>query len=139
MEKTFYTDFVNYLVIILRIKLFQKDFGKTVVKLPVKSNAGCTLSPSAFGESVTLYTLAKSSQFWCATRGDSQARHDTHWLVHQGPLKKRDLNKARHERRGYTRGSEVRRVFPSTFSLLPCLGFPRWECTASVRETVKAI
>ncbi len=47
-----------------------------------------------------------------------------------GPLKKRDLNEARHERRGYTRGSKARRVFPSTLSLLPCLGFPWQEGTA---------
>ncbi len=41
------------------------------------------------------------------------------WLVRYGPLKKWDLNEARHERRGYTRGSKAMRVFPSTFSLLP--------------------
>ncbi len=45
-----------------------------------------------------------------------------------GLLKKRDLNKARHECRGYSRGSKARRVFPSTLS--PCLGFSRQECTA---------
>ncbi len=89
------------------------------------SYASCTLSPSAFGKSclgwdwtsVTLYTLAESFQFWCATRGDSQARHETLWLVHHRLLKKRDLNEMRHECRGYTRGSKARRVFPSTFSL----------------------
>ncbi len=80
----------------------------------------------------TLYTLAESSQFWRTTRGDSQARHETLWLEHHGPLKKRDLNKARHERRGYTRGFKVSRVFPSTFSLSPCLVFPQWECTAGI-------
>ncbi len=103
-------------------------------------NASCTLSPSAFGEScprwdcasATLYTLAGSSQFWRATRGDSQARYETLWLVHYGPLKKWDLNEARHEHQGYTRGSKVRRVFPSTFSLSHCLGFPQWECTAGI-------
>ncbi len=35
--ETLCTDFINYYVEILRIKLFQKDFGKTVFKLPVKS------------------------------------------------------------------------------------------------------
>ncbi len=105
--------------------------------------AGCTLSPSAFGDSlrrelpetgrVRLYTLAESSQFWCATRGDSQARHETLWLVHHRPLKKRDLNEARHKHRGYTRGSKARRVFPSTFLLSPCIGFPRRACTADIK------
>ncbi len=33
------------------------------------------------------------------------------------PLQKRDLNEARHECRGYTRGSKARRVFLSTLSL----------------------
>ncbi len=85
--------------------------------------------------SVTLYTLAKNSQFWCATRGDSQARHETLWPVHHGPLKKRYLNEAKQECRGYTRGSKARRVFPSTFSLSLCLGFPRRECTAGINVT----
>ncbi len=35
--ETFCRDFSKYFVEILRIKLFQDDFGKTVVKLPVKS------------------------------------------------------------------------------------------------------
>ncbi len=35
--ETFCTDFVNYFVEILRMKLFRKDFGKTAVKLLVKS------------------------------------------------------------------------------------------------------
>ncbi len=104
------------------------------------SYAGCALSPSAFGESclrqdwasATPYTLAESSQFWHTTRGNSQARHETLWLVHQELRKKRDLNKPRHECWGYTRGSKVRRVFPSTFSLAPCLGFPRQECSAGI-------
>ncbi len=72
--------------------------------------------------------------FWCATQGGSQTRHETLWLVHHGPLKKRDPNEARHERQGYTRGSKARRVFPSTFSLLPCLRFPRQECTADINK-----
>ncbi len=66
---------------------------------------------------VTLYTLAESSPFWHVTRGNSQVRKETVWLMHHGLLKKRDLNEARHEHRGYTRGSKARRVFPSTFSL----------------------
>ncbi len=82
--------------------------------------------------SATLHTLAESSQFWHATQGDSQARHETLWLVHHRPLKKWYLNEARHERWGYTRGSKARQLFPSTFSLSPCLGFPRWESTAGI-------
>ncbi len=50
-------------------------------------------------------------------------------------LKKRDLNEARQEHQGCTRGSKARRVFPSTFSLSPCLGFPRRECTACFRSS----
>ncbi len=34
-------DFVNYLVEILRMKSFQKDFGKPVVKLPVTYYKSC--------------------------------------------------------------------------------------------------
>ncbi len=78
---------------------------------------------------VRLDTLAESSQFWHATWGDSQARYET--LAH-GTLKKRDLNEARHKRRGYTRGSKARRVFPPTLSLWPCRGFPWWEYTAGI-------
>ncbi len=81
---------------------------------------------------VRLYTLVESSQFWHATQGDSQARHQIFCLVHHGSLKMRDINEAKHERRGYTRGSRVRRVFPSTFSHLPCLRFPRRECTTGI-------
>ncbi len=89
--------------------------------------------------SATLCTLAESSQFWHATQGDSQARCETLWLVHYWPLKKRDLNEARHEHRDYTRGSKARRVFPSTFSLSPCLGFPRWECTAGITDVRRSL
>ncbi len=32
----FFTNFVKYFIEILGIKLFQDDFGRTVVKLPVK-------------------------------------------------------------------------------------------------------
>ncbi len=81
---------------------------------------------------VRLYTLAESSQFWRAIRGDSQVRNETLWLVHHGQLKKRDFKEARHKRRSYTRGSKARRVFPSTFSFSPFLGFPRRECTAGI-------
>ncbi len=35
--ETFCTEFVNYLVEILRMTLLQKEFGKTIVKLPGKS------------------------------------------------------------------------------------------------------
>ncbi len=83
--------------------------------------------------SATLYTLAESPQFFRATQDDSHARHETLWLVHHGLLKMRDLNEARHERWGYTRGSKARRVFQCTISLSPCLGFPQWECTAGIR------
>ncbi len=79
-----------------------------------------------------LYTIVKSSQFWCATWGDSQVRHETLWLMHHGLLKKRDFNEARHECWDYTSGSKARRVFLSTFSLLPRFGFPRRECTAGM-------
>ncbi len=72
--------------------------------------------------------------FWHAARGSSQARHETLWLVHHGPLKKRDPNEARNKCRGYTRGSKARRVFPSALSLSPCLGFPQWECTAGIKN-----
>ncbi len=68
------------------------------------------------------------------TRGDSQARHETLRLVHHRLLKKRGLNNARHERRGYMRGSKAWQVFPCTFSLLPCLGFPRQECSAGIKK-----
>ncbi len=80
-----------------------------------------------------IYVRRVCRRFWCATRGDSQAKHETLWLEHHGWLKKRDLNKARHERRDYTRGSKARQMFPSTFSFLPCLEFLRRECTAGMR------
>ncbi len=114
-------------------------------------NAGCTLSPSAFARvsaescprrdwaSATLYTLAESSQFWRVTRGNSQARHKTHLTRAHGLLKNRDLDEARHECRGYTRGSKARRVFPSTLSLSPYLEFSRSECTASLMALSRCI
>ncbi len=77
-------------------------------------------------------SIRRVCRWFCrVTRDDSQARLETLWLVHHGPLKKCGLNETRHERRGYTRGS--RRVFPFTFSLSSCLGFPRRECTAGIR------
>ncbi len=111
-------------------------------------HAGCTLSPRAFGEilewelletrlRVWLYTLALSSWFWSVTWGDSQARHETLWLGHQGPLKKRELMRRDTSAQGYTRASEARRVFPSTFSLLRCLGLTRRECTAHVKKMTR--
>ncbi len=78
--------------------------------------------------SATRYTLAKSLQFWRATQGDTQ---DPLARAHR-PLKKWDLNEAKHEHQGHTRGSKARRVFPSTLSLSPCLGFPWRECTAGI-------
>ncbi len=52
--------------------------------------------------------------------------------MHHRLLKKWDLNEAIHERRGYTRGSKEMRMFPSTFSLSLCLGFPQRECIAGI-------
>ncbi len=111
----------------------------------IEPDADCTLFLSAFGESLgrelpkmrlgkcdSLHSCRELSILG-ATRGDSQVRHETLWLMHHGPLKRRNLNNARHEHRGYTRGSKARRVFQSTFSLSPCLGFPRQECTAGMR------
>ncbi len=34
---------------------------------------------------------------------------------------------------------DSRRVFPSTFLLSPCLGFPRRECTAGIRITANLL
>ncbi len=107
------------------------SFMWTFIRRSLKCYAGCTFLPSAFGKScprwdwasATLYTLAKSSQFWRTTQSDSQARHETLWLVHHRPLKKRDLNEARHKRRGYTRGSKARRVFHLHFRFRPVSGF----------------
>ncbi len=56
--------------------------------------------------SATLYTFAISFWFWCVTRGDSQARHETLWLGHHGPLKKQELMRRDTSARGYTRASE---------------------------------
>ncbi len=41
--ETFFKDFANYFVEILETKLFEDDFGKTIVKLPVTYWAGYTL------------------------------------------------------------------------------------------------
>ncbi len=79
-------------------------------------------------------TLDMSSWFWYVTRSDSQARHKTFWLGHQGPLKKWELTRRDTSVQGYRRASKARRVFPSTFSLSRCLGFFQRECTASIRK-----
>ncbi len=87
--------------------------------------------------SATLFTLAPSSWFWHMTRGDSQAmRHETLWVRYHGPLKKRELTRRDTSAQGYTRVSEVRWVFPSTFSLLRYLGFSRRECIAGTGPTI---
>ncbi len=74
---------------------------------------------------------------WRTTWGNSQARHRTLLLVHHRPLKNWNINEVRHKRCGNTRGSKARRMFPCTFSLSPCLGFPRRECTAGIRKFKK--
>ncbi len=83
--------------------------------------------------SATLYTLAESD-----TRRQPGETWDPLTRAH-GLSKKWDFNEVRHERRGYMRGSKARRVFPSTLSLSPCLGFPRQECTAGITDTCWAL
>ncbi len=110
-----------------------------------KCHAGYTLSPSAFGESLgrelpetrlgkcdSLHSCQELSILARDTRRQPGETRDPLACAH-GPLKKWDLNKARHERRGYMRGSKARRMFPSILSFSPCLGFPRRECTAGIR------
>ncbi len=110
-----------------------------------KHYAGCTLSPSAFGESlerelpetgrVRLSTLLPRALNFGAQH-EATARRDRRLFnscITDCLKKKRDLNEVRHECRGYMRGSKDRRVFPSTFSLSPFLGFPRWKCTVGIR------
>ncbi len=106
-------------------------------------NVGCTLSPGALGKSQAKIARDETGQV--------QLRHSYRELsilvrnMRRQPgetrdpltrahrlLKKRDLNEVRHERQGYTRGSKVRQVFPSTLSLSLCFGFPRRECTAGI-------
>ncbi len=109
-------------------------------------NAGCTLSSSAFGESLErefpetrlgecdpLHSCRELSILVCDTRRQPGETRDPLTRAH-GPLKKRDLNEARHKCRGYTRGSKARRMFPSTFSLSPSLGFSQRECTAGIMD-----
>ncbi len=107
-------------------------------------NAGCTFSQSAFGESLRRElpetrlgdSLHSCRELWilkCDTRRQPGKTWDPLTRAH-GPLKKRDFNEARHKRRGYTRRSKVRRVFQSTLSLSPCLGFLQQECTAGIRS-----
>ncbi len=111
-----------------------------------KCNADCTLLPSAFGESLgwelletrlgqcdSLHSCRELSVSAADTRRQPGETQFPLTRAHI-PLKKRDLNEVRHERQGYTRGSKARRVFPSTLSLSPCLGFPRWESTAGIRN-----
>ncbi len=108
------------------------------------NNAGCTFLQSAFGKNLgqelpktrlgecdSLHSWRELSVLVHDTRRQSDETRDPLTRAY-GPLKKQDLNEARHERRGYTRGSKARRVFPSTLSLSSCLGFPRRECTASI-------
>ncbi len=111
-----------------------------------ESNANCTLSPSAFGkilEQELLKTKLSECDFLNSRselsihlgmrieknlskiRDDSQARHETLWLRHHRLLKKQELTRWDTSACGYMRTSEVRRVLPSPFSLLPCLGFSR--------------
>ncbi len=94
--------------------------------------------------SMTFYTLAMSSQStreWglkkkiSKIRGDSQARHETLRLGRHRLLKKWKIMRRDTSAWSYTRASETRRVFPSTFLLLPCLEFSRWECTASIKSS----
>ncbi len=92
--------------------------------------------------SVTVYTLAVSSHStWeCGLKKKhikNQRRQpgETLWLGHHRLLKKWELTMRDTSARGYTRASEVRRVFPSTFLLSPCLGFSLRECTAGIRIT----
>ncbi len=112
-------------------------------------NTGCTFSLSAFSKilkrvtwndtvSATLYTLAVNSWFWCVTQYDSKAWHKTLWLRRHGSLKKRDLTKQDTSARDYTRASETRRKFPSTFLLLRCLGFAQRERTTGIKCCISA-
>ncbi len=101
---------------------------------PPFSNAGFTLSPSAFGEIFMREFHEMKLRVRLSTLFDSQARHETLWLGHHGPLKKRELTRRDTSTRGYTRASEARRVFPSTFLLSRCLEFSHWECTAGIKQ-----
>ncbi len=51
---------------------------------------------------------------------------------HHRPLEKWELTRWDTSTRGRTRASKARRVFPSTFSLSPCLWFSRQKCTAGI-------
>ncbi len=121
----------------------------TLTKCVPQDSCQCTLSPSTFGEILERELhetrLCNCDSLHCCheililgrdTRR-SQARHETLWLAHHGPLKKRELTKRDTSAQGYTRASEVRRVFPSTFSLSRCLGFSQCECTADITNWKK--
>ncbi len=73
--------------------------------------AFCTVPPRHFG---TLYQWCKSDEYesksvydFGTTWGDSQARHETLWHGHHGPLKKRELTTQDTSAWGYTRASEA--------------------------------
>ncbi len=115
--------------------------SKTKQKIPFNSFAGCTLLPSAFGESLggelpkmklgecnSLHSCRELSILACNMTRQPGETQDSLTHAHR-PLKKLDLNEVRHERWGYTRGSKARRVFSSTLSLSPCLWFAQRECT----------
>ncbi len=69
------------------------------------------------------YHKSEATARWDPRSFDSDVRR---------PLKKWVLTMQDTSTRGYMRASEARQVFPSTFSLSPCLGFSWWECTASI-------
>ncbi len=82
--------------------------------------------------SATLYTSCQElSILACDTRRQPDKIRDPSTRAH-GPLKKWDLNEARHEHRGY-----MRRMFLFTLLLSPRLGFPRREYTAGIRWPLK--
>ncbi len=126
-----------------KINVNQKNFGdhfmpavhSRQVLLARVSGDNC---PRRYWESATLHSCRELSILAHNMRRQPGETPDPLTRAH-GPLKKPDLNEARHERRDYTRGSKSRWVFPSTLSLSPCLGFPQWECTASIKHFVKIL
>ncbi len=102
------------------------------VSISNSCDAGCIFSLNAFGE-IFKRELLETRLCNCELlkiKCNSQLRHETLWLGHHTPLKKRGLTRRDTSARGYTRTSEA---FPSTFSLSPCLGLSQRECTASIR------
>ncbi len=71
----------------------------------------------------TLFPWALGFGMW----HEATARRDTRPFDSEylGPLKKRELMRRDPGAQGYTRASEVKQVFPSTFSLSHCLWFFR--------------